>query len=264
MKAKPERLDARVLREGLADDLRSARGLILSGRVLVDDQVRDKVGTPVKVDADVRLKGGARPFAGRGGLKLDAALAHFGVSVAEKAVLDAGACTGGFTDCLLRRGARRVYAVEVGHGQLLGRLAADPRVLSYERTNLGDVRREMLPDGLDLAVADLSYLSLAKALPQLCPLFDTPPEFVCLVKPLFEGVAPEAMQSSAEIERAVRGLVEHWRGAGLFLRDLMVSPVKGHRGTIELLAWVRGEDEGHTDAALTRGLRCLPSEEDCR
>ncbi len=176
---------------GVFDDADEARRWIMAGQVLVDGRRVDKPGTPVRRDADLRVKG-RRRFASRGGYKLDAALDAFGVVPAGKAALDCGASTGGFTDCLVQRGAALVYAVEVGHGQLVGRLRADGRVRNLERTNLGAIARERLDPLPALVTLDLSYLSLTAALPLVAAWLAPRGEVLALFKPLFEVDDPRA------------------------------------------------------------------------
>ena len=219
----------------LARDLREARGLIMAGQVLVDDQPIHQAGASIRLNAMVRLRGERIAYASRGGLKLEAALERFRVDVRERTVLDAGASTGGFTDCLLSRGAARVYAVDVGFGQLRGRLAQDPRVKNLERTNIADLTRDTFTTPISLSTIDLSYVSLTKALAQLTPLFVGPPEFVALVKPLFEGLA----ESDVRRPDALLAVFDSF-GAGLDRLDLtlmnaMTSPVFGGRGSVEFL-----------------------------
>lgn len=171
-----------------------ARRWIMAGQVLVDGRRVDKPGTPVSRQAEVRVRG-RRRYASRGGYKLEAALDHFGVPVAGRVALDCGASTGGFTDCLVQRGAALVYAVEAGYGQLLGRLRADPRVRTMERTNLGELAPALLDPLPALVTLDLSYLSLTAALPLVAPLLAPGGEVLALLKPLFEVDDPQAGRS---------------------------------------------------------------------
>jgi 23S rRNA (cytidine1920-2'-O)/16S rRNA (cytidine1409-2'-O)-methyltransferase len=215
-----------------------AQAWVLGGDVLVADRVCSKPGTLVAEDVPLELRRPLQKYVSRGGLKLEAALARFGVPVADRVVLDAGASTGGFTDCLLQHGARRVYAVDVGYGQLRGKLASEPRVTNLERTNISDLAREDLSPAIDLCVFDLSYLSARKAVPVLASLFQGPPEMVGLIKPLFEGVSQSAMQDSGRLASALLSVLESLGTQQLSARDAMVSPIFGTRGTVEFLVWI--------------------------
>jgi 23S rRNA (cytidine1920-2'-O)/16S rRNA (cytidine1409-2'-O)-methyltransferase len=183
------RLDERLVRDGLADSRTRAQALIRAGQVLVDDAPEDKPGTRVRDAASVRVRGEAKRYASRGGDKLAAALDDLGVVVADRACLDVGASTGGFTDCLLQRGARSVVAVDVGYGQLDVRLRGDPRVHVRDRTNARHLEPDALPEPVSLVTADVSFISLRLVLPALARCAPDA-EWLLLVKPQFE-VGPE-------------------------------------------------------------------------
>lgn len=229
-----------LLERGLAATERQARALCLSGEVLVDGVRVDKPGVAVPSRAAVALRR-ARPYASRGGEKLAFALPRFGVAVAGRVALDCGASTGGFTDCLLQHGAARVYAVDVGFGQLLGRLRQDPRVVDLERTNLSEVGAANLAPPPTLVTLDLSYLPLAEAWTILAPWLPAGAEVLSLVKPLFEvqeGEAPGARRTGVIPGRSpyVEAL---WRlrnacaALGWSALGVAASPVRGGAGTIE-------------------------------
>jgi 23S rRNA (cytidine1920-2'-O)/16S rRNA (cytidine1409-2'-O)-methyltransferase len=234
-KRKRERLDRLLIERQLLGDDKLVQSWIMSGAVQVNGQKITKTGTLVNTDADIVIGGLDRKYASRGGYKLEAALESFRFPVNGKVVLDAGAATGGFTDCLLQHGAELVYAVDVGFGQLRGSLAACARVKNMERTNIGDLEREDLAPPIDLCVVDLSYLSLTKAIPILKALFERPCAIICLIKPLFEGVSQDRKNSLQEFSRALDRVFEAIRTHALTLSDLIVSPVLGSRGTIEFL-----------------------------
>jgi len=183
------RLDERLVRDGLADSRTRAQALIRAGQVLVDDTPHDKPGTRVRDDAEVRVRGEAKRFASRGGEKLAGALDDLAFDVAGRACLDVGASTGGFTDCLLQRGARSVVAVDVGYGQLDARLRSDPRVHVRDRTNARHLDPEALPEPVSLVTADVSFISLRLLLPALARCAPRA-DWLLLVKPQFE-VGPE-------------------------------------------------------------------------
>ncbi len=233
---KKVRLDAFLVERGDLPDLKVAQGWILAGKVRVNDTILTKPGAPIGPRDVVALRAAVEKYASRGGLKLEAALARFALDVRGKVVLDAGASTGGFTDCLLQHGAARVYAVDVGHGQLRGSLAADPRVVSLERTNVSDLTRSTFAQPIELATFDLSYLSTAKAAPIVRALFERPASIVALIKPLYEGVSQAGKNDVSEIEGAVAKVIDALAAEGLEVRGLTASPILGGHGAIEILA----------------------------
>ena len=232
------RLDALLVERGLFADAKEAAGWIMAGKVRVAGRYETKSGARVPIDAPVDVRGLDQRYVSRGGLKLEGALDRFDVDVAGLGVLDAGASTGGFTDCLLQRGAARVYAVDVGFGQLRGKLASDARVVNLERTNIAELDAARFAAPLDLAVVDLSYLSLRVAVPVVAALFRGPPQLVCLVKPLFEGVRDAEKAALHRFPAVFAGLARAWAESGLELRDLALSPLLGRRDTVEFFARV--------------------------
>ncbi|HEX6971085.1 MAG TPA: TlyA family RNA methyltransferase [Limnochordia bacterium] len=247
---RPRLVDVLVAR-GLFSDVETAARWVMAGKVLVGEQRIDKPGTPIRSDAPIRIKGGERPYASRGGWKLAGALAAFGLRVTSRIVLDAGASTGGFTDCLLKHGAARVYAVDVGYGQLRGRLRADPRVVNLERTNIASLRAEQLDPQPDLATIDLSYLSLKKAIPLVVPLLRMPAEMICLVKPLYEVGDPLARRTgriagSAPYRSVLWDLCDWASRQGLGVRGLVASPLRGSRGAVEFFMWLAAGADAHS------------------
>jgi 23S rRNA (cytidine1920-2'-O)/16S rRNA (cytidine1409-2'-O)-methyltransferase len=234
-------------------------GWIMAGKVVVDGAVVTKPGTLIKASARISLRGTPLRFASRGGYKLDHALNRFGIILTGKVCLDAGASTGGFTDCMLQRGARRVYAVEAGYGQLRGRLAADPRVISMERTNISDLRADQLAPGIEFAAVDLSYLSLITAVPVVARLFHgRSVEMVCLVKPLYEGLAQHHVNDRPALAGVLHHLLAELQASGLPAVDACVSPIVGGRGAIEFLAHIRaGSITPGADALTDRAMSDL-------
>ena len=233
---KRRRLDELLLDQGFVQDLKAARGWIMAGKVVVDGTVVSKPGTACRESADIHLRGRPLRYASRGGYKLAHGLARFGISVEGRVCLDAGAAAGGFTDCLLQHGAGQVTAVEVGYGQLRGALATDPRVDNRERTNIGDVKRSDLDPPIDFACADLSYLSVAKAVPLLAPLFPGPISMVILVKPLFEGLGQDEIAEPAALGTTLERLFTTLAATGFAPSGLCVSPLLGSGGAVEFLA----------------------------
>ena len=237
------RLDALLMERGLAVSRERARALILAGQVRVDGQVISKAGSPVKADADVALLTPDHPFVSRGGLKLDHALDTFGVDASNRTALDIGASTGGFTDVLLRRGAARVVALDVGHGQLDWRLRNDPRVVVLERVNARALTPDALPDGIrafDIVTIDVSFISLRLILPQVPPLLVAGADVIALVKPQFEAGRDEVGKGGIVRDDAVRArVVEDVAGVavalGLTRAGVSASPITGMEGNQEYL-----------------------------
>lgn len=239
-----ERLDKLLVDRGLTTSRERARALILAGQVVVDEHAIDKAGTRVELDAAIRVKGDDLPFVSRGGIKLAHALEAFAVDVTGLTAIDVGASTGGFTDCLLQRGAARVYAVDVGYGQLAWKLREDPRVVCMERTNIRQLTPETLGTSPDLAVIDASFISLDKVLPPTLALLAPAAEVVALIKPQFEvgkgqvgkgGVVRDPEQHAAVIERirVEAGML------GCAVLGVTDSPLLGQKGNREFLIHLR-------------------------
>ena len=229
----------------------------MAGKVSVDDVIVSKPGASVRADASVRVRGAVGEYASRGGTKLAFALDAFGVDVSGQTALDAGASAGGFTECLLRRGASRVYAVDVGHGQLHSRIAADPRVVVLERTNISDLSAASFADAIpSFCTADLSYLSLTKAVPILEAVIEPSALMICLVKPLFEGLATDEMRDPESIRRVLYDFLPRLDSlASRRILRCVASPVAGSKGAVEFFALLGPEGpsldyERAADAAL--------------
>jgi 23S rRNA (cytidine1920-2'-O)/16S rRNA (cytidine1409-2'-O)-methyltransferase len=237
-----QRLDLLLVERGLVESREKARGLILAGKVLVDGQKVDKTGHAVSAEARIELTESPR-YVGRGGLKLEAALDHFGIEVAGEICLDVGSSTGGFTDCLLQRGAARVYAIDVGTGQLDWKLRNDPRVVVRERMNARYLTRIEVPESIALAVCDVSFISITMILPALPNLLAENGEMVILVKPQFE-LAREQVGKGGVIRdtqlhrQACRRVEEAVQQLG-FQADIIPSPVLGAEGNQEFLLYAR-------------------------
>ena len=239
------RLDQLLFDRGFAPSREKARALVMSGCVFLDGQRADKPGqqVPPETEPDVRLK--ELPFVSRGGYKLDKALRVFPIDPVGKLCIDCGASTGGFTDVLLQHGAEKVYAVDVGYGQLAWKLRTDPRVVSLERTNLRYITREQIPEELDLAVCDVSFISLKLILPPIRDVLAPGGEIVALIKPQFEvgkGNAPGGLVRDDNLRLAARDEIVRFakEELGLELLGLAESPIKGREmGNIEYLSWWR-------------------------
>lgn len=245
------RLDVLLVARGLADSREKAQALIVAGLVAVDGKPAGKSAELIGPDAELSVET-SDGFVSRGGEKLEHALATFDLDVDGLVCLDAGASTGGFTDVLLRRGAQRVYAVDVGHGQLDWRLRTDPRVVSMERTNIRTLMS--LPELADMAVADVSFISLRLALPTISRLTQPGSSIVALVKPQFEagkGLVPRGgVVRDPAVHRRV--LLDLWAWAlahGLTPRGLTPSPIRGPAGNIEFLLWLTNEPADLTTVA---------------
>jgi 23S rRNA (cytidine1920-2'-O)/16S rRNA (cytidine1409-2'-O)-methyltransferase len=238
------RLDRLLVLRGLAPTREKAQAMILAGAVTVDGRPAAKAGAPVAEDADVAVAGPPHPFVSRGGVKLAAALDAFGLDPRGRVCLDVGASTGGFTDCLLQRGAARVYAVDVGYGQLDARLRADPRVAVREKVNARALSREDVPERIALAAIDVSFISLRLVLPAVAALVAPGGAIVALVKPQFEAGRGEVPRGGVVRDEAVRRRVVEevaaaGRSLGLEVVGSVPSPIRGARGNAEFLLGFR-------------------------
>jgi 23S rRNA (cytidine1920-2'-O)/16S rRNA (cytidine1409-2'-O)-methyltransferase len=235
------RLDQLLVQRQLADSREKAQRLIMAGEVLVNDRVADKPGMPIAANAALRIKA-QLPYVSRGGLKLAAALDRFPIPIEHAVCADVGASTGGFTDCLLQRGAAKVYALDVGYGQLDWKLRSDPRVVVMDRTNARYV--ESLPEPIGLAVIDTSFISLRLILPAVLKWLIAEAHIVALIKPQFEagrdrvgkGGVVRDPQVHADV---VRSIVQAARELGCTPIDLIRSPIEGPAGNVEFLIWLR-------------------------
>jgi 23S rRNA (cytidine1920-2'-O)/16S rRNA (cytidine1409-2'-O)-methyltransferase len=234
------RADLAVVAAGLAPSREKARALILAGEVMDGDRPIHKAGDLVAPDAALRLRSEPMPYVSRGGLKLAHALGAFALDVRGKVALDIGASTGGFTDCLLQAGAAKVVGVDVGHGQLHWKLQSDPRVVTLDRTNVRHLTAEMLPQRCELAVIDVSFISLRLVLPVVTPLLQPRSPVVALVKPQFE-VGPARVgkggivRDEAAREDAVSAVAAAAAGLGYRVRGRTTSPITGGKGNVEFL-----------------------------
>lgn len=212
----------------------------MAGLVLVDGERVDKPGTPVPLDAEIRILGEAVPYVSRGGLKLEKALREFNISLQGKVVLDIGASTGGFTDCALQHGAQKVIAVDVGYGQLAWKLRQDPRVINMERTNVRYLQPEQLPELPEVITVDVSFISLALVLPVAAELLKTGGIIIALVKPQFEAgrekVGKRGVVRDPQVHREVlQKIISTAQELNLALAGITFSPLKGPEGNIEYL-----------------------------
>lgn len=245
-----ERLDVLLVSLGLAESRAKAQATIMAGEVYVNGQKADKSGTEVDITANVEVRGSACPYVSRGGLKLEKALKNFGVDPTGFVCSDSGASTGGFTDCLLQQGASKVFAIDVGYGQLAWKIRNDPRVVVMERTNIRYVTPEDLGEKLDLSVVDVSFISLSLVLPVIRSLLKETGQVLCLIKPQFEAGKEKVgkkgvVRDPAVHEEVLQNFISLAKSLDFTIRDLTFSPVKGPEGNIEFLAHLSlqpGED----------------------
>ena len=242
-----KRLDVLLTEQGYADSRTKAQAIIMSGQVYVDGQKADKPGVSYEESVHLEVRGSACPYVSRGGLKLEKALRDFGVKPEGYVCSDSGASTGGFTDCLLQQGAKKVYAIDVGYGQLDWKIRSDPRVVVMERTNIRYVTQEQLGEPLDLSVVDVSFISLKIVLPAIKALLKENGQVLCLIKPQFEAgkekVGKKGVVRDPETHKEVLDMfVSLADSLGFTILGLTFSPVKGPEGNIEFLGHLTLED----------------------
>ncbi len=258
-----ERLDIILVREGHAPSREKAKAIIMSGHVYVNGQKEDKAGSSFDTDKDrVEVRGSALRYVSRGGLKLEKALKLWPISLEGSICIDIGASTGGFTDCMLQNGAARVYAVDVGHGQLDWKLRTDPRVICMEKTNFRYVQPADIPDVPDFASVDVSFISLDKILIPAGRLLKEGGEVVCLIKPQFEAgreqVGKKGVVRDPKVqEEVIRKTVLFARENGFRVLHLEHSPIKGPEGNIEFLLHLRKEAVSGDEEPQEAGLQAL-------
>ena len=235
-----ERLDVLLVNRGLAASREKAKAIIMSGNVYVDGQKEDKAGQTFPEEANIEVRGSTLKYVSRGGLKLEKAMECFDVSLSGKICMDVGSSTGGFTDCMLQNGAVKVYAVDVGHGQLDWKLRNDPRVICMEKTNIRYVKPEDIEDRIQFSSIDVSFISLTKVLGPVKELLTDDGEIVCLIKPQFEAgrekVGKHGVVRDASVHKEVIDMVMNYAVSINFeVLNLEFSPVKGPEGNIEYL-----------------------------
>ena len=245
-----ERLDVLLVSLGLAESRAKAQATIMAGEVYVNGQKADKSGMEIDITSNIEVRGSACPYVSRGGLKLEKALKNFGVDPTGYVCSDSGASTGGFTDCLLQQGASKVFAIDVGYGQLAWKIRNDPRVVVMERTNIRYVTLEDLGEPLDLSVIDVSFISLGLVLPVVKTLLKPTGQVLCLIKPQFEAGKDKVgkkgvVRDPAVHEEVLQNFISLAKSLDFTIRNLTFSPVKGPEGNIEFLAHLSmqpGED----------------------
>jgi len=244
-----QRLDILLTEKGLSPSREKAKAIIMSGIVYVNGMKMDKPGMSVPEDSEIEVRGSTLEFVSRGGLKLQKALKYFNVSPEGKICVDCGASTGGFTDCLLKGGAVKVYSIDVGYGQLAWSIRSDPRVVVMERTNIRYVDKAQVPDDISLAVIDVSFISLRLVLPAVHGLLNGDGEILCLIKPQFEAGKEKVGKKGVVRDKAVHkevldNFIVNAEEAGFTVDGITFSPIRGPEGNIEYLGHLyKGEHE---------------------
>ena len=240
------RLDNYIFQHGYAESREKAKALIMAGVVYVNNQKADKAGITLKDTDIVEVRNNPLKYVSRGGLKLEKAMNRFPIELNEKICADIGASTGGFTDCMLQNGAKKVYSVDVGYGQLAWKLRSDERVVNLERTNFRYCTKEQIPDDLQFASVDVSFISLSIIIPALVPLMAENAEAVCLIKPQFEAGREKVgkngvVRDSAVHKEVVSKIINVMLNNNLSVLGLEYSPIKGPEGNIEYLIYVKND-----------------------
>ena len=254
-----ERLDVLLVNRNLAESREKAKAIIMSGIVYVDGQKEDKAGTMFEDTVSVEVRGHTLAYVSRGGLKLEKAMTHFGVTLNGKICMDVGASTGGFTDCMLQNGAVKVYSVDVGHGQLAWKLRNDERVVCMEKTNIRYVKPEDITDRIQFASIDVSFISLTKVLGPVKELLTEDGQIVCLIKPQFEagrekvGKKGVVREKSTHLE-VIESVIAFAKSIGFGILNLEFSPIKGPEGNIEYLLYL----QNHPELADEKGVEIDP------
>lgn len=244
-----QRIDVLLVEKGFFESREKAKASIMAGIVYVNEQKVDKAGEEVLVDANIEVRGSICPYVSRGGLKLEKAINSFEIVLENKVCMDIGASTGGFTDCMLQNGAKKVFSVDVGYGQFAWKLRQDTRVVCMERTNIRYVTEEDIGEKLDFASIDVSFISLTKVLPVAFSLLKDSGEVVALIKPQFEAgreqVGKKGVVRDPEVHKEViRKVIDFANSIGFGVKGLSFSPIKGPEGNIEFLVYLyKGNDE---------------------
>ena len=254
-KQKKQRLDVLLVEKGLAPSREKAKAIIMAGIVYVDGNKEDKAGTTFPENAVIEVKGKTLPYVSRGGLKLEKAMQKFPITLSGKVCMDVGSSTGGFTDCMLQNGATKVYAIDVGHGQLAWKLRNDERVVCMEKTNI----RYVVPEDIDELAAfssiDVSFISLTKVLLPVKNLLTEDGQVVCLIKPQFEAGREKVgkkgvVRDKAVHEEVIHKVIDFAVKIGFHILNLEYSPIKGPEGNIEYLVYIRKEAEGSREESV--------------
>jgi 23S rRNA (cytidine1920-2'-O)/16S rRNA (cytidine1409-2'-O)-methyltransferase len=243
-----ERIDKLLIEKRIVQSRERARSLIMEGRVIVEDRTIDKPGTKVDVEVQLQIRGEDLPYVSRGGVKLEGALNAFGVHPSGMVVMDVGASTGGFTDCVLQKGARKVYAVDVGYGQLAWKLRKDPRVVNLERRNIRYLKREEVEEEVGLILIDTSFISIEKYLPHLLGFLRKGGTIISLIKPQFEVGKGEVgkggvVKDPALHQKVIERISQFSRGLGLKVLRVIESSLLGPKGNKEFFIYLKKADD---------------------
>lgn len=250
-----ERLDVLLVQKGLAPSREKAKTMIMEGNVFVDNQREDKAGTFFDPSVNIEIHGNTLRYVSRGGLKLEKAMAQFGITLDDKVCMDIGASTGGFTDCMLQNGAKKVYAVDVGYGQFAWKLRQDPRVVCMEKTNIRYVTPEDIGDALNFASVDVSFISLTKVLGPAKELLKDGGQMVCLIKPQFEAGKDKVgkkgvVRDPAVHKEVIERVILFAKSIGFGILHLDYSPIKGPEGNIEYLVHIVKDAEAESQEVI--------------
>lgn len=249
--ADKERLDVLLVERNLVQSRERAKALIMAGEVYVDGMKEDKAGTKIDIKSEITLKTSDMKYVSRGGFKLEKAVNEFGVELKDKICMDIGASTGGFTDCMLQNGAKKVYSIDVGYGQFAWKLRNDSRVVCLEKTNIRYITKEQVPDEPNFASVDVSFISLKKVIPPALEVMSEEASLVCLIKPQFEAGREKVgkkgvVKDIAVHKEVIRNIVEFAFETGLNVMNISYSPIKGPEGNIEYLMLLDRKKEGLT------------------
>lgn len=256
-KVMKKRLDVLLVEKNLAPSREKAKAVIMAGLVYADNQKADKCGTTYDENVKLEVRGPALKYVSRGGLKLEKAMKSFSLDLKDKITMDIGASTGGFTDCMLQNGAKKVYSVDVGYGQLAWKLRCDPRVVNLERTNMRKVTREQIPDVIDFFSIDVSFISIKLLLPVARELLSDSARAVCLIKPQFEAGRENVGKKGVVRDKnvhisVVKDIYDFCLNNGYSVLGLDYSPIKGPEGNIEYLIYIEKSDSpvSETDVSV--------------
>ena len=250
-----ERLDVLLVKRNLAESREKAKAIIMSGNVFVEGQREDKAGSTFPEEVSIEVRGHTLPYVSRGGLKLEKAIANFDVSVKDKVCTDVGSSTGGFTDCMLQNGAKKVFAIDVGRGQLDWKLRNDPRVICMEKTNIRYVTPEDLGEEIDFSSIDVSFISLTKVLEPIRNYLAKDGEIVALIKPQFEAgrekVGKKGVVRDPKVhEEVIHKVIDFALENGFSVHNLSYSPIKGPEGNIEYLVYIEKNSESKKEETI--------------
>lgn len=264
-KVKKERLDVLLVEQGLFESRENAKRHIMEGIILVNDVPVDKPGTKVPSDARLRIKGKVMPYVGRGGYKLEKAINFFHLKMENAIMADIGASTGGFTDCALQHGAKKVYAIDVGTNQLDWKLRINPQVINLEKTNIKDVTMELLGERVNFISVDISFISVLKIIPAVNDILEESGQLVILIKPQFEAGREKVGKGGIITDKAIHSEVvfdtlQEFENQGFFVNGLTFSPIKGGSGNIEFLALLSKNKKTKETQMTKEFVNCIVEE----